>query len=38
MRKLVLVSVLFGSLLVASSAHAAIPDVFGRCGDLHRRR
>jgi hypothetical protein len=29
MRKLVLVSVVFGSLLVASSAQAAIPDVFG---------
>jgi X-Pro dipeptidyl-peptidase-like protein len=29
MRKLLLVSVVFGSLLVASSAQAAIPDVFG---------
>jgi predicted acyl esterase len=29
MRKLVLVSVVFGSLLVASSAEAAIPSVFG---------
>ena len=29
MRKLVLVSVVLGSLLAASSAHAAIPDVFG---------
>jgi dienelactone hydrolase len=28
MRKLVLVSVVFGSLLAASSAHAAIPNVF----------
>ena len=29
MRKLVLVSVVFGSLLAASSAHATIPNVFG---------
>ena len=29
MRKLVLVSVVFGSLLAASSAQAAIPSVFG---------
>jgi dienelactone hydrolase len=29
MRKLVLVLVVFGSLLAASSAHAAIPNVFG---------
>jgi hypothetical protein len=29
MRKLVLVSVIFGSLLAAPSAHAAINDVFG---------
>ena len=29
MRKLVLVSVVFGTLLAASSAQAAIPDVFG---------
>src|SRR5258706_5048764 len=29
MRKLVLVSVLFGSVLAASSAHAAIPSALG---------
>jgi predicted acyl esterase len=29
MRKLVLVSIVFGSLLLAPSAHAAIPSVFG---------
>ena len=41
MRKLVLVSVVFGSLLAASSAHATIPNVFGgalTCTDAGTQR
>ena len=41
MGKLVLLSVVFGSLLAASSAQAAIPDVFGgavTCTVVGRRR